>query len=106
MTDTTLLQQQKCHTPFPWSVEYDENGDACLVVGEDGTLVAHCYPESPLDLGLPSEVEYQANRELILAIPGMLECLELALRFLREDEYPEFRERLRTLITELTGEEP
>lgn len=105
MTATTPLQQ-KHHTPFPWVSDYDENGDCALILGADNTLVAHCYPDSPLDIGLPSIPEYQANRELILAIPEMLECLDLALCFLREDEYPTFRGRLRKLLTELTGEKP
>ena len=103
--DKELLAQQKQHTPFPWRAVYDDLGDCCLIIGEGDTLVADVYRPSP-DFRLPGETEYQANRELILGIPAMLECLELSLRFLREDEYPDFRERLRTLITELTGEEP
>lgn len=94
------------HTAGPWEWDgtpwqYDSDNEAPWLM------------QSPWDginskriLGGSIYCESEADARLIAKAPELLEAAELALRFLREDEYPTFRQQLRKLITEITGEEP
>lgn len=82
------------HTPGPWRIitySYEENNGR-YVVGPnddqpDDRLIADCYADCPLDLGLPSIQEMQANARLITAAPELLEFAALVARMRTLEEF-------------------
>ena len=86
-------------TPGPWSVTYSDGADnGRYVVGPNDDqpqdrLIADCYADSALDLGLPSIVEMRANAKAIAAVPDLvgaandaLDVLEYTLCDCAEDD--------------------
>lgn len=77
------------HTPGPWQLNTAIASDGTLdtieheryVLGADGyTLVADCYADTALELGLPdSFAQAQANATLITAAPDLLTAAKQAL---------------------------
>lgn len=94
------------HTPGPWVLGFEDISPDMFVLAADGnTIVADCYSNAPDDLNIPQFLEATANARLISQAPHLLNLAELALRCLREDEYPELRQRLREAICAATGED-
>ena len=83
--------KQAQHTPGPWETTYSDDSDNGRYVvgpnrGNNDKLIADCYADTALDLGLPSCEEAQANARLIAACPELLESLkQMCERFTASD---------------------
>jgi hypothetical protein len=65
-------------TTGPWTV-LGVGNNARYVIGEGNVLVADCYADSPLDVGLPGLSEVRGNVRLIAAAPELLSALKRLL---------------------------
>jgi len=81
------------HTPGPWSVADSGGADnGRYVVGPNDDqpgdrLIADCYGDSALDLGLPSVAEMRANARLIARSPELYAFAALIARMKTEEEF-------------------
>lgn len=69
------MENQGQHTPGEWTVSYsDDEDNERYVISNEGVLIADCYADTPLDLGLPGKEEFRKNARLIAAAPELLEA--------------------------------
>jgi hypothetical protein len=67
-------------TPGPWRTSYSDGDDnGRYVLDSNAVLIADCYADTALDLGLPDRAEYLANAQAIAALPDLIAALRSAL---------------------------
>lgn len=73
--------------PEEWHVSYSDGEDnERYVISRDGVLIADCYADTALDLGLPSKEEFRANARIIAKAPQMSKLVNLIARMKVEAE--------------------
>lgn len=76
------------YTQGMWQTNHaDDDTEGRYVISSDGVLIADCYADTPLDLGLPSKEESKANIRLIAKSPQMSKLVNLIARMKTEEEF-------------------
>ncbi len=75
-------------TSGEWHVRYSDGEDnERYVISREGVLIADCYADTHLELGLPNQEEYRANARLIAKSPQMATFVNLVARMKTEKEF-------------------